>query len=114
MCHIVLFSPMLALPLFFFLPFRTAVPAYFAVLLAAGFIYFKIITAMKAKVRTGMEGMTDGEAVVVEDIDPEGKVRFRNEMWAATAEGKRLFKGQRVKICGFQGLKVIVGNSNEG
>ncbi len=111
MCHIVLFSPILALPLFFFLPLNTALYVYFAVLLAAGFIYFKIIAAMKAKVQTGMEGMTDGEAVVVEDIDPEGKVRFRNELWAATATGRRFSKGERVKIFGFQGLKVIVGDS---
>jgi membrane-bound ClpP family serine protease len=114
MCHVVLFSPILALPLFFFLPFRTALPAYLAVLLAMAFVYFKIITAMKSKVQTGVEGMTDGEAVVVEDIDPEGKVRVGNELWAATAEGKRFFKGQRVRICGFQGLKVIVGDSIEG
>lgn len=114
MCHIVLFAPILALPLFLFLPLRMAFPGYLAVVLTTAFIYFKIIAAMKAKVETGMEGMTDREAVVVEDIDPEGRVRFKNELWAATAEGKKLFKGQRVKICGFQGLKVIVGNSNEG
>ncbi len=113
MCHIVLFSPILALPLFFFVPFRTALPAYGAVLLAAAFVYFKIIAAMKSKVRTGMEGMTDGEAVVVEDIDPEGKVRFKNEVWAATTTGKRLFKGQRVKIYGFHGLKMIVEDSHD-
>lgn len=114
MCHVVLFSPILALPLFLFLPFRTALPAYLAVLLAAVFVYFKMIAAMKSKVQTGMEGMTDGEAVVVEDIDPEGKVRVGNELWAATAEGKRFFKGQRVRIYGFQGLKVIVGEDKLG
>ncbi len=111
MCHIILASPILALPLLFFLPFRTALPAYVAVLLATGFVYFKIIAAMKSRVRTGMEGMTGGEAVVVEDIDPEGKIRFGNELWGATAEGKKFFRGQRVKICGFQGLKVVVGDS---
>jgi membrane-bound ClpP family serine protease len=113
MCHIVLFSPILALPLFFFFPLRTAIPAYFAVLLTAGFIYFKIIAAMKAKVQTGMEGMTNREAVVVEDIDPVGKVKFRNELWAAKTEGKRFSKGQRVRIYGFQDLKVIVGDFRE-
>jgi membrane-bound ClpP family serine protease len=113
MCHIVLLSPILAMPLFLFLPFRTAFPAYLAVLLAAAFVYFKIIAAMKSKVRTGMEGMAEGEAVVVEDIDPEGKVRFRNELWAATSAGNKFFKGQRVKIHGFQGLKVIVGDSRD-
>ena len=110
MCHIVLFSPILALPLFFFLPFRTALPAYITVVLATAFVYFKIIAAMKSKVQTGMEGMTGGEAVVVEDIDPEGKVKFRNELWAATASGRKYSKGERVKIYGFQGLKVIVGD----
>jgi len=114
MCHIVLSSPILALPLFFLLPFRMALPAYLAVLFGTGFIYFKIIAAMKSKVKTGMEGMTDGEAVVMEDIDPEGKVRFGNEIWAATAEGKKFFKGQMVKIYGFQGLRVIVGDPMEG
>ncbi len=114
MCHIVLFSPILALLLFLFLPFRTALPAYLAVLLAAAFVYFKIIAGMKSKVQTGMEGMADGEAVVVEDIDPEGKVRFGNELWAATAEGKRFSEGEMVKIYGFQGLKVIVGEDKLG
>jgi len=114
MCHIILFSPILALPLFLFLPFRTALPAYIMVLLASGFVYFKIIAAMKSKVQTGMEGMADGEAVVVEDIDPEGKVRVGNELWAATAEGKRFSEGEMVKIYGFQGLKVIVGEDKLG
>jgi membrane-bound ClpP family serine protease len=97
-----------------FLPFRTALPTYSAVVLTAGFIYFKIILAMKAKVQTGMEGMTDEEAVVVEDIDPEGQIRFKNELWVATTGGTRLSKGQRVRIFGFQGLKVTVGDSPEG
>ena len=110
MCHIILFSPILALPLFLFLPFRTAFPAYLAVMLATAFVYFKIIAAMKSKVQTGIEGMAEGEAVVVEDVAPEGKVTFRNELWSATSSGKRFFKGERVKINGLQGLKLIVGD----
>ncbi|NIS68323.1 MAG: nodulation protein NfeD, partial [Proteobacteria bacterium] len=54
------------------------------------------------------EGMTEGEAVVIEDIDPEGKVKFENEIWAATAHGQRLHKGKRVRICGAEGLTLIV------
>ena len=110
MCHIVLSSPILALSLFLFLPFRTALPAYLAVLVATGFVYFKIIGAMKSKVQTGMEGMAGREAVVVEDVNPEGKVRVGDEIWAATAEGRKFFKGQMVRIAGIQGLKVIVGD----
>lgn len=114
MCHIVLASPVLALPLFFFFPFRTALPVYAAILLATSFVYFKIIAAIKSKVQTGMEGMTDRDVIVVEDINPEGKVSFRNELWIAIAEGRKFFKGQRVRIHGFQGLKVIVRDPIEG
>jgi len=108
MCHLILLSPILALPLFLLLPFRAALPAYITVVLTTGFIYFKIIIAMKSKVHTGIEGMTEGEAVVIEDIDPEGKVKFENEIWAATAYGQRLHKGKRVRICGAEGLTLIV------
>ncbi|NIM97238.1 MAG: hypothetical protein GTO24_03875 [candidate division Zixibacteria bacterium] len=108
MCHIILVSPVLALPLFLFLPFRTAMPVYLSVLLATGFVYFKIVSAMKSKVQTGLEGMADGEAVVVEDIDPEGKVRFGSEIWTATALGKQFNKGSRVRIFGSEGMKLIV------
>jgi len=108
MCHVILSSPVLALPLFFFLPFRTALPVYLSVVTATGFVYFKIIAAMKSKVQTGLESMAEEEAVVVEDLNPEGKVRFGNEIWDATTRGKRFLKGKRVKICDFQGMKLIV------
>jgi membrane-bound ClpP family serine protease len=113
MCHIVLSSPILALPLFLFLPFRTALPAYLAVLVATGFVYFKIIGAMKSKVQTGMEGMTGCKAVVVEDINPDGKVRVGNEIWVATATDRKFSKGQMVKIAEIRGLRVIVGDPSK-
>jgi membrane protein implicated in regulation of membrane protease activity len=114
MCHVILSSPILALPLFVFFPFRTAFPAYLAVLLASGFVYVKIIGVMKSKVQTGMEGMTGRKAEVMEDINPHGKVRVGNEIWGATATGVKFSRGQIVRIAGVQGLKVIVGDSVEG
>jgi membrane-bound ClpP family serine protease len=110
MCHIILSFPLLALPLFYFLPFRAALPIYLLILLVTGFIYFKLIGAMKSKVRTGKEGMIGEEALVIEDINPEGKVMVWSEIWSATANGQRFTKGQKVKVCGFDGLKVIVGD----
>jgi membrane-bound ClpP family serine protease len=108
MCHVILLSPVLALPLFFFLPFGTALPTYLTIVLGSGFVYFKIVTAMKSKVETGIEAMTDEEAVVVEEINPEGKVRFGNEIWSAATRDKRFVKGKKVKICAIDGIKVIV------
>lgn len=114
MCHIILSFPILALPLFFFLPVRIALPVYLVVLLVTGFVYFKIVSAMRNKVRTGVEGLTNEEAVVIEDIDPEGKVMVWSEIWKATAHGKRFRKGEKVRIYGFNGLKVIIGDPIKG
>jgi membrane-bound ClpP family serine protease len=111
MCHIILSFPLLALPLFYFLPFWTALPIYLLILLVTVFIYFKLIVAMKYKVRTGKEGMLGEEALVIEDINPEGKVEVWSEIWTATGNGKKFQKGQKVKVCGFDRLKVIVGDS---
>jgi membrane-bound ClpP family serine protease len=109
MCHIILAFPILALPLFFFFPLRTAVPAYAAVLLVTAFLYFKIISALKSKVQTGLEAVIDEEALVIEDIDPEGKITFWSEIWKATAEGKKFRKGEKVRIYRFSGLEAVVG-----
>jgi membrane-bound ClpP family serine protease len=112
MCHVILSFPILALPLFYLLPFKTALPIYLSVLLFTWFVYFKMIAAMRAKVQTGKEGMIGEEALVLEDIDPEGKVMVWSEIWSATAKGKRFQKGQRVVIYGFEGLTAVVGEAS--
>ena len=108
MCHIFLSLPVLALPLFFFLPLERALPIYLMILLVSGFLYCKIASAMKAKVKTGKEEMIGEEAVVIKDINPEGKVTVWSEIWSATGNGKQFRKGQKVKICGFYGLTAVV------
>jgi membrane-bound ClpP family serine protease len=114
MCHIFLSLPILALPLFYFLPFERALPIYLMVVLVSGFLYYKIAAAMKAKVKTGKEEMIGKEAVVIEDINPEGKITIWSEIWSATADGKRFYKGQKVEVQGFHGLTAIVGDFSEG
>lgn len=114
MCHIILAIPVLALVLFFFLPFRTALSIYLPVAAASGFIYLKMITAMGSKVQTGFEKMIGEEALVIEDIDPEGKVEIMDEIWAATANGKKFHKGEKLKIRGAKGLTLIVEGMEKG
>ncbi len=114
MCHIILLLPLLTLPLFFVLPFSTALPIYLVILIMTWFLYYKILVVMKSKVQTGIEALIDEDAAVVEDINPEGKILVWSEIWSATANGKKFLKGQKVKICGFYGLKAIVCESVEG
>jgi membrane-bound ClpP family serine protease len=83
------------------------------VFLVSGFLYYKIASAMKAKVKTGKEEMIGEEAVVIKDINPEGKVTVWSEIWSATGNGKQFRKGQKVKICGVCGLTAVVCESLE-
>ena len=114
MCHIILAIPILTLAFFFFLPFRSAMSIYPPVAAASGFVYFKMMAAMRTKVQTGLEQMIHEEAVVIEDINPEGKVEIGDEIWKATASGKRFQKGEKVRISGAQGLILIVENLEKG
>ena len=108
MCHLILFLPVFALPVFWVFPLTTALPLYLFILGISLFLYFKVFRAMRLEVRTGQEAMLGKEGLVVEDIDPEGKIQYASEIWDAMAEGKRFLKGERVKIIGFQGLSLLV------
>ena len=47
--------------------------------------------------------------LVVQDIDPEGKIQYAAEIWNAIADGKKFAKGDKVIIHGFVwGLRVLV------
>jgi membrane-bound ClpP family serine protease len=108
MCHLILFLPFLALSLFWIFPFTTALPLYILVLGISLFLYFKIFKAMRQQVKTGREAMIGKKALVVEDIDPEGKIQYAGEIWDASARENCILKGEQVKINGFRGLVLQV------
>jgi membrane protein implicated in regulation of membrane protease activity len=110
MMVVVMALPILGLGLFYLCPFQVALPVYLLFLFISGFIYYGMFTVMgkKRKVRTGFEEMTGGEAVVLKDIDPEGEVQINGELWTARVERGRFLKGEKVRICGHEGLTLIV------
>jgi membrane-bound ClpP family serine protease len=72
-------------------------------------LYWKIYQAMKSQVLTGQEGMLRKTGMVIQNIDPEGKIKYATEIWNAVAEGKKFMEGEKVVISGFSyGLRVIV------
>ena len=105
---IIMFAPVFALALFLVLPFWTVLPVYIPILIFGIVVNFKMMKSMKLPVKTGLEEMIGQEAVVIDDIDPEGKVRFKNEIWTAMGDGRRIEKGSKVKIIGAQGMVLIV------
>ena len=65
------------------------------------------LAAHKRKAVTGEAGMIDAVGVARTDLDPEGKVLVRGELWDARAQGK-ILKGTRVRVRGLDGLMLLV------
>ncbi len=108
MCHLILFLPAFGLSLFWILPLNTALPLYLFVLGISFVLYFKVFEAMRQKAHTGQEAMLGRKGLVLEDLDPEGKIQWASEIWNATTKGRSLLKGEKVKITRIKGLRVLV------
>lgn len=109
MCHLIFFLPIFGLPVFWIFPFSIALPVYIFIVGISMLLYYKIFQAMRAKVRNGQAAMLGKTGVVLQNIDPEGKIKYATEIWNAVAEGKKFLKGEKVVISGFSyGLRVIV------
>ena len=109
MCHLIFFIPFFALPVFWILPFNTALTIYLIICGICFFIYFKIFLAMRIKPWNGKEAMLGRTGLVIQDIDPEGKIQYATEIWNAFADKNKFAKGDKVVIHGFSwGMTVKV------
>ena len=108
MCHVLLILPLLALPVFWWLPLGIAAPTYAVVLGLSGATYAAALKAMRRPVVTGKEALLHGEGLVERDADGELSVRILGERWAARAEGQELKSGDRVTVAGKDGLTLRV------
>jgi len=109
MCHLVFFLPIFGLPVFWIFPVSIALPSYIFIVGISMLLYYKIFQAMRAKVRNGRAAMLGKTGVVLQNIDPEGKIKYATETWNAVADGKKFLAGEKVVISGFSyGLRVIV------
>ena len=67
---------------------------------------------MRLKPWNGKEAMVGRTGLVIQDIDPEGKIQYATEIWNAIGDSKKFSKGDKVIIHGFGwGLKVLVQES---
>ena len=108
MCHLILFLPVFALPIFWVFPFSTAMLIYLIIIGVSVLLYFLIFKAMMMKPRVGKEAMLGKTVEVIKDIAPEGKIKYASEIWNAIADGKKFLIGEKVIIYGFWGLNVLV------
>jgi len=106
-CHLILFTPALALPVFLVLPFEVALPLYLFLVALSGLVYVAVVRAFRLPIQTGREGMIGKTGEVVVDLQPEGVVRYQNELWSARSS-ERLVKGEKVVIVEVDNLKLLV------
>jgi len=111
MCHLIFFLPVFGLSVFWFFPFKTALVIYLIICAVSLLLYYKVFQALHGKVCTGKEAMMGKTAVVVGDIDPEGKIQYATEIWRATARDKTFLKGEKVLIKGVYGLNLLVAEA---
>lgn len=67
----------------------------------------------RRRVRTGVEGHVGERAEVMRALDPEGRVRFRGEIWRARAP-ESIAPGERVTVTGTDGLTLLVERNADG
>jgi membrane protein implicated in regulation of membrane protease activity len=111
MCHLIFFLPVFGLPVFWFFPFKTALVIYLIICVVSLLLYYKVFQALHAKVCTGKEAMLGKTAVVIRNIDPEGKIQYATEIWRVTSRGKTFSKGEKVLITGVLGLNLLVAEA---
>ncbi len=108
MCHIILLMPVLAIPLFWFLPLLVAVPVYGVILVASGWVYYLAIRVMRRPVGTGIEALihSTGEVVGKKEGDLF-RVRVQSEIWNAESTDN-LRPGDCIEVISVKGLRLKV------
>lgn len=116
MCHYVLLLPVMALPIFWLLPWRVSTPVYLGVLLVAGFFYFVIVRAMHKRPQTGAESLIGVKAEVVSKLGPVEQAQYlvcsQGKLWSARSHDS-LAPGDKVSVRALDGIMLIVERGNE-
>ena len=63
---------------------------------------------LRKKAEVGIEALIGKEALVVEDLTPEGIVKIGNEYWRGECISGKAKAGEKVKVVGAKGLKLLV------
>ena len=107
---LLMFSPLLGLAMFLILPSGPALQLYIPVLALGIFFNFKMMRSMHLPKKNGPDEMIGEESEALEAIDPEGKASIHGEIWNARAISPGYRKGQKAKVCGVQGLVLLLAD----
>ena len=107
MHHLLLFLPILALLLFFILPWQAALLLYGIILFGSLYGYWKALQALRQPRIMGRGAMVGQSAVVVRVVKDNIDVAYQGEVWKARSS-QPLQPGQEVIIEGVEGLVLSV------
>jgi membrane protein implicated in regulation of membrane protease activity len=111
---IIPWTPLVALALFFFVPWYWALPIYLLVSVISILIAWESWRAIRLPAASGRDALIGQTAVALTEIGPTGQVRLRGEIWSARTRGEDpIAAGERVQIVGVEGLIVVVERAGE-
>lgn len=106
-CHLLLLAPVAIAALFIFLPWTTALPVATSLAVATALIVYPSVRALRQPVVTGREALLGALGEAVSDLNPEGLVRVRGELWLAEA-AEPIDRGGQVQVLEAEGAKLRV------
>jgi membrane protein implicated in regulation of membrane protease activity len=108
MCHLILFLPIIALPMLWLLPLGIGVPLYGLVLIVAVGAFTMVLRAMRRPVTAGPEALIHALAEDRSVDRDRAHVWVQGEQWAATCAEGVLVVGDKVEVIGRDGLTLQV------
>ncbi len=97
--------------------YRVSIAAVVSVALVSGaffaFAIAKVVQAQKKPAVTGKEGLIGLVAQARTELDPQGTVFVKGELWDATAVGGPIERGEPVEIVAVEGFRLRVRRSSE-
>ncbi len=117
MCHLLLFMPLIGLPMLWLLPLQLSAPLYALLALVSGTLYWLIARSMRKAPQTGAESLPGTEAEVVAKVGPghlaQYLVRSQGELWSARCP-QVLHPGETVRVAAVDGISLLVEHTMGG
>jgi membrane protein implicated in regulation of membrane protease activity len=106
---LIMLLPILAIGLFFILPFSQALPAYLVVLAFSIFLDVLVLRSLRRSRQSNMFTMVGRTAEVMNWSGGSGQVLCQGTIWEARSErGESFTRGDTVTVSGLRGLTLIV------
>ena len=110
MCHLVLFMPLFALPVFWLLPWPLATAIYVCVLAISAWLYYVIIKLMHSPSKIGLHTLFNANGTIVQTDGLRGLARIGRELWKVESRTP-LFEDQQVRVTGRRGFVLQVADA---